>query len=197
MQNNIIDDVAKFLSKLPSLGPRASKRLIIHLLNNKEKNLQPLIDNLQKLYHKIASCRICGNFDENEICYICSNPQRNHKIICVVEEVADIWAIERSNSFKGCYHVLSGKLSAISNTSIEDLKIKELIEKIKKDSPTEIIIATSATIDGQTTAHYIVEILKEFNLKVTKLSYGIPIGSELDYLDEGTINIAFKTRSDF
>ena len=145
-------------------------------------------------------CQICNNIDEGEICHICKNEFRNKSIICVVENVADLWAIERSENYNGIYHILNGNLSAMSGKSIEDIDIEGLLRRVRENSEgliKEIIIATSATIDGQTTAHFLVETLKEFNLKVTRLAYGIPVGSELDYLDDGTISIAFKTRSEF
>ncbi len=197
MEQNLIDQISKALSKLPGLGPRIAKRIVLHLVSNKQKLLSPLIEGLQALNSRVHKCKICGNFDEGEICYICKNPKRDSQLICIVEEVADLWAIERSEIFRGKYHVLGGKLSAISGTTIEDLNLQALHNRLRSDMAREIIIATSATIDGQTTAHFLTENLKEYNVKITRLTYGIPLGSELDYLDEGTINIAFKTRSEF
>ncbi len=197
MEQNFINHISKTISKLPGLGPRIAKRIVLHLANNKQKLLLPLIESLQALNDRVHNCQSCGNLDEGEICQICKNPRRDSKIICIVEEVADLWAIERSESFSGKYHVLGGKLSAISGKTIEDLNLNNLHKRIKTDEVKEIIIAMSATIDGQTTAHFLCENLKGYNLKITHLTYGIPMGSELDYLDEGTINIAFKTRSEF
>ncbi len=179
------------------MGPRIAKRIVLHLANNKEKTLLPLIENLQALNDKIHNCEICGNLDEGRICYICSNKNRDDSLICIVEEVADLWAVERAENYRGKYHVLGGNLSAISGKTVEDLNLNTLYSRLKNGEVKEVIIATSATIDGQTTAHFIAENLKEFNLKITRLTHGIPVGSELDYLDEGTIAIAFKTRSDF
>lgn len=202
MQKNTIENISKIIARLPGMGPRIAKRITLHLISNKEKILQPLIQQLQSLNDNVHQCKICGNFDEGEVCVICANKTRDDSIICVVEEVADLWAIERSGNYRGKYHVLGGNLSAISGKTAEDLNFKSLYSRIdeKKSSENpvkEVIIATSATIDGQTTAHFLAEQLKEFSAKVTHLAYGIPMGSELDYLDEGTISIAFKTRAEF
>ncbi len=193
----LIEQFSKVIAKLPGLGPRIAKRIILHLAKDKQKFLLPLIKILQEINDKVHKCSICNNIDEGEICTICKNEKRDNALICVVEEVADLWAIERAETFKGKYHVLGGKLSAISGTTIEDLNIENLHKRIKQAKPNEIIIATSATIDGQTTAHFLTENLKEYEIKITHLTYGIPMGAELDYLDEGTINVAFKTRSEF
>lgn len=197
MEQNFIDQLSKTMSKLPGLGPRIAKRIVLHLANNKHKHLLPLIQGLQGLNDRVHKCQICGNLDEGEICGICKNQKRDDALLCIVEEVADLWAIERAETFRGKYHVLGGKLSAISGVTIEDLNLDSLHKRLKENAAKEIIIATSATIDGQTTAHFLTENLKEYNAKITHLTYGIPLGSELDYLDEGTINIAFKTRSEF
>lgn len=196
MEENLIENLSKIISKLPGLGPRAAKRVVLNLANNKDKTLLPLISALQNLYDKIHNCDICGNLDQGNICKICSSQNRDESVICVVEEVADLWAIERAENYKGRYHILGGNLSAISGKSIEDLNLEKLYKRLKGQVK-EVIIATSATIDGQTTAHFIAENLKDFNVKTTRLAYGIPVGSELDYLDEGTISIALKTRSEF
>lgn len=198
MQKNLIENLSRIIAKLPGMGPRIAKRIVLFLANNKEKSLLPLIENLQALNDKIHNCEICGNLDEGNICSVCQNQNRDDNIICIVEEVADLWAIERAETYKGKYHVLGGNLSAISGKTIEDLNLNSLYKRLKESSENkEIIIATSATIDGQTTAHFLAENLKEFNVKITRLAHGIPVGSELDYLDEGTISIAFKTRSEF
>ncbi len=197
MEKNLIENLSKTIAKLPGLGPRIAKRIVLHLANNKEKTLIPLIENLKILNERVHNCRICGNLDEGEVCAICNNLNRDISLICVVEEVADLWAIERAGSYRGKYHVLGGNLSAISGKTIEDLNIESLYKRIADEEVKEVIIATSPTIDGQTTAHFLLEHLKDFNVKTTHLAYGIPVGSELDYLDEGTISIAFKTRSEF
>jgi recombination protein RecR len=197
MEKNLIENISKTISKLPGMGPRIAKRIVLHLAANKEKNLLPLIENLQLLNDKIHSCEICGNLDEGTICAICANQTRDKSIICIIEEVADLWAIERAKSYRGTYHIMGGNLSAISGKTIEDLNINSLEKRLKDSGVAEVIIATSATIDGQTTAHFLAEIIKDFPVKTTRLAHGIPVGSELDYLDEGTISIAFKTRSEF
>ena len=197
MQKNLIEELSKSIAKLPGMGPRIGKRIVLHLAENKNKSLLPLIQSLQMLHDKIHNCQICGNLDEGTTCSICLNQNRDSSIICVVEEVADLMAIERAENYRGKYHVLGGNLSAMSGKTIEDLNLESLYQRLKIGEVKEVIIATSATIDGQTTAHFIAENLKEFDVKITRLAYGLPIGSELDYLDEGTISIAFKTRSEF
>ena len=197
MQKNLIENLSKIIAKLPGMGPRIAKRIVLHLANNKEKILLPLIEQLQLLHEKIHNCEICGNLDEGKICAICKNESRDKSLICIVEEVADLWAIERAENYCGKYHVLGGNLSAISGKNIEDLHLEKLYQRLRKNEVAEVIIATSATLDGQTTAHFLAENLKEFEIKITRLAYGLPIGSELDYLDEGTISIAFKSRSPF
>ena len=197
MQNSTIENLVKKIAKLPGLGPRASRRIVLNLALNKEKTLNSLINSLQELRDNVFQCQNCGNIDEGKICNICLDNKRDNSIICVVEEVADLWAIERSKNYKGHYHVLGGNLSAMSGKTIEDLNIENLEEKLKNnDNIKEVIIATSATIDGQTTAHYLSDLLKNYNAKTSRLSHGIPVGSELDYLDDGTISIAFKTRDE-
>ncbi len=197
MSQNTIEKVSKNLSRLPTLGPRAAKRIILQLCNNKEKDLTDLIQSLNELKQKVSKCKTCHNIDEGEICQICLNVKRDQEILCIVEEVSDLWAIERSGNYQGLYHVLGGKLSAAYGVGIDDLNINSLHKRLKKGEVKEVIIATSATIDGQTTAHFLTDNIKEYDLKVTHLAHGIPIGSELDYLDEGTIDIAFRTRREF
>lgn len=197
MSNSIIENLAKKIAKLPGLGPRASKRIVLNLALNKEKTLNSLINSLQDLRDNVFQCQNCGNIDEGQICGICLDPKRDNSIICIVEEVADLWAIERSKNYKGHYHVLGGNLSAMSGKTIEDLNIDSLEHKLKNnENIKEIIIATSATIDGQTTSHFLSELFKDYPIKISRLSHGIPVGSELDYLDDGTISIAFKTRDE-
>jgi recombination protein RecR len=197
MQQNLIENLSKIIARLPGMGPRIAKRIVLHLANNKQKILLPLIESLQLLRDKIHQCESCGNLDEGTICAICANHNRDETLICVVEEVADLWAIERAENYRGKYHVLGGNLSAVSGKTVEDLSFVTLYKRLKNDAVKEVIIATSATIDGQTTAYFLAENLKEFGVKITRLAHGIPIGSELDYLDEGTIAVAFKTRAEF
>lgn len=196
-ENNDLENLIKLFSKLPTLGPRSARRIVLQLLTNKDQIMVPLISSLQLVLKNIQHCQICGNLDSAEICKICADPKRDNNVICVVEDVSDLWAIERGGHFNGKYHILGGVLSAINGKGPEDLNIESLVSRIKNIVPQEIILATNSTLDGQTTAYYLVEILKEFNLKISKLTSGIPVGSELDYLDEGTLGIAFKTRGSF
>lgn len=197
MQKNLIENLSKTISKLPGMGPRIAKRIVLHLATNKEKSLKPLIENLSDLLEKIHQCEVCGNVDEGLVCGICLSESRDKSLLCVVEEIADLWAIERAGNYRGKYHVLGGNLSAISGKTINDLNLSSLYSRLREGEIKEVIIATSATIDGQTTAHFLAENLKDFKVKISRLAYGIPVGSELDYLDEGTIAIAFKTRQEF
>ena len=198
MQNKILDDLIKFFSKLPSLGPRSARRVVLYLLNNKENIMLPLLDAMNEGYNKIKHCPICGNLTTNEICNICADETRNKEIICVVENIADLWAIENTMIYKGQYHILGGTLSATEGRGPDDINIEGLVNKIKNaQNIKEVIIATNPTIEGQTTAFYIADILKNFNLKITKPAYGIPLGSEFNYLDESTLDIAFKNKKEF
>lgn len=197
MSSEIIDNLSKIISKLPGMGPRIAKRIILNLASNKEKTLNPLIHSLTELRDKVMECKDCGNIDENEICSICSNEKRNKEIVCIVETVADIWAVERTNSYNGLFFVTKGSLSSVAGRDPASLALQKLLEIINKNGVKEVIIATSANIDGQTTAYFISDYLKDLNLKITRLAYGVPVGGELEYLDEGTINIALKSRTDF
>lgn len=198
MQNKILDDLIKFFSKLPSLGPRSARRVVLYLLNNKENIMLPLLDAMNEGYSKIKHCPICGNLTTNEICDICADETRNKEIICIVENVADLWAIENTMIYKGQYHILGGTLSATEGRGPDDINIEGLVNKIKNaQNIKEVIIATNPTIEGQTTAFYIADVLKNFNLKITKPAYGIPLGSEFNYLDESTLDIAFKNKKEF
>ncbi len=198
MSQNIIDHLTQMLAKMPNMGPKMARRLVLHLAQNKESKLEPLIACLNTIKEDIHQCNLCGNIDEGHICKICNNQDRDNSVICIVEQVADLWAIERSKNYQGLYHILGGNLSAVSGKTFEDLNLVKLYHRIEHNKNLkEVIIATSATIDGQTTAYFIAENLKQFSISVTRLTHGIPIGSELDYLDDGTISIALKTRSHF
>ena len=195
MSEQFLEKLIKKVSKLPSLGPRSSRRIVLHLLKDKEKLLLPLIEDLSTVANNIRSCIECGNLDESEICQICKDPSRNQKLLCVVETVADLWALERSNVYNGKYHILGGVLSAIDGVNPEQLNISSLEKRLENKYITEIIIAISATLDGQTTAHYLAEILSKFNINITRLAHGLPVGGELDFLDDGTIAQALKARN--
>jgi len=193
--NNLLDNLSAQIAKLPGMGPRIAKRLVLKLAMSKEKLLKPLISSLNDLNEKIFPCQKCGNFDEGDICGICQDASRDDSQLCVVESVADLWAIERAKNFLGRYFVLGGNMMSADSRGISEQKFEDLFAKITKEGVKEIIIATSATIEGQTTAHFISDQLKDCAVKITRLTYGIPVGGELDYLDEGTISIAIKTRS--
>ena len=198
MQNKILDDLVKLFSKLPSLGPRSARRVVLYLLNNKENIMAPLLNAMDEGYTKIKYCPICGNLTTDEICDICADETRNKEIICVVENVADLWAIENTMIYKGQYHILGGTLSATEGRGPNDINVEGLLNKIRNaQNIKEVIIATNPTIEGQTTAFYIADVLKDFNLKITKPAYGIPLGSEFNYLDESTLDIAFKNKKEF
>lgn len=187
-----IDTLSSLLAKLPGLGPRSARRAVLHLFKNKEKLFQPLIVALSQTLESVKICEDCGNLDTISPCHICADPRRNREQICVVEEVADLWAIERSGLFKGVYHILGGTLSAIDGRGPDQLGLPKLYRRA--EGMKEIILATNATVDGQTTAFYITEQLKPLGLSVTRLAHGIPVGGELDYLDEGTLGAALKSR---
>jgi recombination protein RecR len=192
-----LNNLIKKFSKLPGLGPRSARRFVLHLLQNKDTLMSSLIDEMTLVKNQTKKCNICGNLDLTEICSICTDLKRDGKLLCIVEDVSDIWALERNNIFNGKYHILGGVLSAILGKTPSDLNIESLVERVKSGNIEEVIIAINPTIDGITTSYYLSEILQEFDVKISKLANGIPIGSELDYLDEGTINIAFKAREKF
>ena len=193
-----IDQLIYLFSRLPGLGKRSATRIVLYMLSDKEKRLETLVNSLKLTSHSIRSCNICGNLDSSDICYICSDINRDPSIIAIVENVADLWAIERCKTFKGKYHVIGTNLSAISGNSPNSLKLTKLTSRIKEEAQLEIIIALSSTLDGQTTAFYISEYFKDYkNLKFSRLASGIPIGGELDYLDEGTLSVALSLRQPF
>ncbi len=192
--NELIDNLIRRFSKLPGLGPSSAKRLVLHLLKQKEESLIPLMEHLEQTAEKIEKCHICGNLDAQNPCVICSDERRDNKNICVVEDVADLWAMERTNMFKGQYHVLGGVLSALDGIRPEDLKINQLVERCKNNEALELIIATSATVDGQATAHYIAAQFEDSAITISALAQGVPLGGELDWLDEGTISKALQSR---
>lgn len=195
MSSPEIEQAITFLAKLPTLGPRSARRAILFLLNKKESHFMPLIASLQSVMDNIKTCEICGNMDTHSPCAICSDPLRHKQQVCVVQDVADLWALERSNAFKGVYHVLGGVLSALDGIGPEELNIDSLLKKVAADGVTEVVLALPATVEGQTTVHYLTDRLEGLNVKVSTLSRGVPVGGELDYLDDGTIQMAFKNRS--
>ncbi len=197
MQDNDIEKLIYLLSKLPGLGKRSARRAVLHLIQNKESLMLPLTEAMASASTSIKICDECGNVDSQNPCHICIDPKRQDDNICVVEDVSDLWAIERSNMFRGTYHVLGGTLSAIDGRGPADLNIEKLVIKASNDDINEIILATNATVEGQTTAHYITERLKHLNKQITQIAHGIPIGGELEYLDDGTLATALKARRSF
>jgi recombination protein RecR len=184
----------QLLAKLPGLGPRSARRAALHLAKRREFLLVPLAEALAEAAETIRSCSRCGNLDTRDPCAVCADPERDPSLICVVEDVADLWALERTGSFHGRYHVLGGTLSAIDGIGPDELNVPGLLARAQSPQVGEIILATSATIEGQTTAHYLAERLANCEVVVSGLAHGVPVGGELDYLDEGTLSTALKAR---
>ncbi|MCW5746082.1 MAG: recombination mediator RecR [Alphaproteobacteria bacterium] len=185
----------QLLAKLPGLGPRSARRATLHLLKKREVLLRPLAQALGQAADAIRTCSTCGNFDTVDPCTLCRDTRRDGATVCVVEDVADLWAMERGHVFNGLYHVLGGTLSALDGVGPEDLNIAGLVGRVRGGGVREVILATNATVDGQTTAHYIADRLAEFgDVKVSRLAHGLPVGGEIDHLDDGTLSAAFKAR---
>jgi len=189
-----IDALTQALARLPGLGPRSARRAVLHLLKKREAALVPLQRALEAVSAKLATCSICGNVDTSDPCQICADPRRDARMLCVVEEVADLWALERSRLFPGRFHVLGGRLAALEGVRPEDLTIDSLVGRIERGGIDEVVLAMNATLEGQTTAHYIAERIERFPVRVTQLAHGLPVGGELDYLDEGTLAQALRAR---
>ena len=189
-----IEALTQALSRLPGLGPRSARRAVLHLLKKRETALDPLLAALTAVSRRLSTCSICGNVDTADPCAICADPRRDARALCVVEEVADLWALERSRLFPGRFHVLGGRLSALEGVRPEDLRIDRLIARIAEGGIDEVVLAMNATLEGQTTAHYIAERIEQFPVRVTQLAHGLPVGGELDYLDEGTLAQALRAR---
>ena len=192
MAENQIDSLIQLLAKLPGLGPRSARRAVLHLMKRRESLLVPLTKALEDAGENLTTCSTCGNIDTRDPCGVCRNPKRNDALICVVEDVADLWALERTHAYKGRYHVLGGTLSALDAIGPDELRIPRLLRRVRDENVTEVILALNATIDGQTTAHYIADQLGD--VRVSTLAQGVPIGGELDYLDDGTITAALRAR---
>lgn len=189
-----IEKLIKQVAKLPSLGSRSARRIVLQLIKKKESLLLPLIDALANVSENIQTCEICGNFDTSSPCSVCVSSHRDGNTLCVVQDVADLWAMERVALFKGKYHVLGGVLSAMEGVAPEDLNIEPLAKRIDNENVKELILALPATIDGQITSHYLLSRFKDSGVKITTLAQGIPMGAELDYMDEGTIQLALNSR---
>jgi len=189
-----IEQLAQALSRLPGYGPRSARRAVLHLLKRRDGALLPLLRALELVHEKLATCHICGNVDTSDPCGICADPRRDARMLCVVEDVADLWALERSRLFPGKFHVLGGRLSALEGVRPEDLNIDGLLARVTAGGVDEVVLAMNATLEGQTTAHYIAERLEQAPVRITQLAHGLPVGGELDYLDDGTLAQALRAR---
>ena len=192
---NEIEELIRIISKLPGLGPKSAKRIILKLINNREELVKPMANTLAQVYKNVTRCSFCGSLKSNATgCVNCESINEKHSKICVVEDIADQWSIENSNIFKGYFHILGGTISSAGQKK-EDLLINSLVERVKKDNIEEVILATSATVEGQTTAYYIQDSLKDTKARITKLAQGLPVGGEIESLDDGTLFSAFKNRT--
>ncbi|MGA3303183.1 MAG: recombination mediator RecR [Methylovirgula sp.] len=192
-----IERLIQLLARLPGLGPRSARRAALQLLRKREELLGPLAEAMQVAREKIVVCSICGNVDSRDPCTICRDETRNPKLLVVVETVADLWALERAKAVAARYHVLGGTLSPLDGIGPDDLNLGALPERVAKEGIEEVILAVNATVDGQTTAHYIIELLGHLPVRITRLAHGVPVGGELDYLDEGTLAAAIRSRTAF
>ncbi|MEQ9490281.1 MAG: recombination mediator RecR [Alphaproteobacteria bacterium] len=191
---NEIEQVIQLLARLPGFGPRSARRAALHMINRREGLMTPLARALEQAAEAISVCDVCGNIDTMTPCRVCQDPSRDGSLICVVEQVADLWALNRTDMFKGRFHVLGGVLSAIDGVGPEDLNIASLVRRCADGEVKEVILATNLTVDGQTTAHYIGDRLADTGVRVSRLAHGVPVGGELDYLDDGTLSAALKAR---
>ena len=189
-----IERLIQLLAKLPGLGPRSARRAALFLIKNRERLLAPLASAMAEAHEKVTICTACGNVDTVDPCTLCTDPRRDQTMVCVVEEVGDLWALERAGAWSGLYHVLGGTLSAIEGVRPEDLAIGSLIERSGRLQVKEVVLALNATVEGQTTAHYVTERLKTMGIAASRLAHGVPVGGELDYLDEGTLTQAIRAR---
>jgi recombination protein RecR len=194
MASQEIENLTRALSRLPGLGPRSARRAVLWLVKRRETALAELLDALVTVRERLVECQTCGNVDTANPCGICADPRRDARSLCVVEDVADLWALDRSRLFAGRYHVLGGRLSALDGVRPEDLRIAGLIGRVAAGGIDEVVLAMNATLEGQTTAHYIAERLEGFPVRLTGLAHGLPVGGELDYLDEGTLAQALRAR---
>jgi recombination protein RecR len=194
MASQEIEALASALARLPGLGPRSARRAVLWLIKRRDTSLVQLLGALEAVKERLVECHTCGNVDTRDPCGICADPRRDQRALCVVEDVADLWALDRAHLFTGRYHVLGGRLSALEGVRPEDLSIGNLIERVAAGGIDEVVLAMNATLEGQTTAHYIAERLDGYPLRITQLAHGLPVGGELDYLDEGTLAQALRAR---
>ena len=192
-----IQRLIHLLARLPGLGPRSARRAALHLIRKKDELLGPLADAMQVARERIITCTACGNVDTIDPCTICCDERRDPSVIVVVETVADLWALERAAALRARYHVLGGTLSPLDGIGPKDLNLTTLVDRVQKEGTREVILAVNATVDGQTTAHYVTDLLSAQNIRVTRLAHGVPVGGELDYLDDGTLAAAIRSRTDF
>jgi len=192
-----IERLIQLLAKVPGLGPRSARRAALHLIKKKEQLLSPLAAAMSEAVDKVRICSTCGNVDTSDPCMICTDPRRDASIIVVVADVADLWALERAHAVNARYHVLGGTLSPLDGIGPEQLNIRSLVDRVAGGEVKEVILAVNATVEGQTTAHYLTDQLSGFDIKVTRLAHGVPVGGELDYLDEGTLAAALRSRTAF
>jgi recombination protein RecR len=189
-----IDALTQALARLPGLGPRSARRAVLHLMKKRETAMAPLLRALEAVNERLSTCSICGNVDTTDPCGICADTRRDMRLLCVVEEVSDLWALDRSRLFPGKFHVLGGRLSALEGIRPEDLAIDKLVGRVAEGGIDEVVLAMNATLEGQTTAHYLAERLEGYPVRLTQLAHGLPVGGELDYLDEGTLAQALRAR---
>jgi recombination protein RecR len=192
-----IERLIQLLARLPGLGPRSARRAALFLIKKRELLMTPLAAALQTALEKIEVCRVCGNIDSQNPCTVCTDAKRDRGVIVVVADVADLWALERASAINARYHVLGGTLSPLDGVGPQDLTIDALVNRVHAERPNELILALNATVDGQTTAHYITDLIQDTGVKVTRLAHGVPVGGELDYLDEGTLAAAIRQRTAF
>ncbi|OPB29021.1 recombination mediator RecR [Bartonella sp. WD12.1] len=190
-----IERLIQLLARIPGLGPRSARRAALHLIKKKEILLEPLGAAIQEAVNKVSICSVCGNVDTTDPCLICTDPRRDNTTIIVVEDISDLWALERAGILPARYHVLGGRLSPLDGIGPDELNITSLINRVINDSIAEVILAVNATVEGQTTAHYITDQLSNFSVKITRLAHGVPVGGELDYLDDGTLAAALRART--
>ena len=189
-----IEELVTALARLPGLGPRSARRAVLHMLKKRTAVLDPIATALDRVAERLSTCSTCGNIDTADPCSVCRDPKRDRTSLCVVEEVADLWALDRGRLFPGAFHVLGGRLSALDGVRPEDLSVAKLLERVGEGVIEEVVLATNATLEGQTTAHYLADRLAEFPVRLSQLAHGLPVGGELDYLDEGTLAQALRAR---
>ncbi len=192
-----IERLIQLLARLPGLGPRSARRAALHLIRKREQLLGPLAEAMRIAEQRITTCSVCGNVDTRDPCMICMDPRRESETLVVVESVGDLWALERADATRGRYHVLGGALSPLDGIGPDELNLASLVERVAEGEIKEVVLAVNATVDGQTTAHYVTDLLAAYSVKITRLAHGVPVGGELDYLDDGTLSAAMRQRTAF